>query len=155
MLKKKENIAEYILYLWQMEDYLRAFPEAMYDETSLPEVRNELQELSLMMHEENIVAGGHLQLAKNAQRQLEELSDELYEDEATYRAAILKLAPQLTILKVKTDNPAMSDVEAGLTLLYQVMLLRVQKKEITKETMQVVQDVTEWMRYLSKTFKEG
>ena len=26
MKSKKENIAEYILYLWQIEDYLRAFP---------------------------------------------------------------------------------------------------------------------------------
>ena len=27
MKSKKDNIAEYILYLWQMEDYLRAFPQ--------------------------------------------------------------------------------------------------------------------------------
>lgn len=153
MLKKKENIAEYILYLWQMEDYLRAFPQAMDDEATHPQLRNELQEISLMMHEENILQSGHLQLAKNAQRELEELSDELYDEEATYRAAILRLAPQLTLLKTKTNNPAMSDVEAGLTLLYQVMLLRVEKKTISPETMRVVQDVTEWMRYLSKTYK--
>lgn len=153
MLKKKENIAEYILYLWQMEDYLRAFPKAMDDEATHPQLRNELQEISLMMHEENILQSGHLQLAKNAQHELEELSDDLYDEEATYRAAILRLAPQLTLLKTKTNNPAMSDVEAGLTLLYQVMLLRVEKKTISPETMRVVQDVTEWMRYLSKTYK--
>ena len=27
MILKKNNIAEYILYLWQIEDYLRAFPQ--------------------------------------------------------------------------------------------------------------------------------
>lgn len=154
MLKKRENIVEYILYLWQMEDYLRAFPQAMYDPTALPEVQNELQELSLMMHEENILQSGHLQLAKNAIGELEDLNDSLYDEEATYRGAILQLAPQLVLLKAKTNNPAMSDVEAGLTLLYQVMLLRIQKKEISQQTDQVVKQVTEWMRYLSRTYKE-
>jgi hypothetical protein len=27
MRSKKDNIAEYILYLWQMEYFLRAFPD--------------------------------------------------------------------------------------------------------------------------------
>lgn len=153
MLKKKDNIAEYILYLWQMEDYLRAFPRAMDDENTVPELRNELQDLSLMLHEENILAGGHLQLAKNALRELEDLADELYDEEATYRAAMIRLQPQLNLFKAKTDRPTMSDVEAGLTLLYQVMLLRVQKREITRQTMQVVEEVTSWMKYLSRTYQ--
>ncbi|MCQ2330540.1 MAG: DUF4924 family protein, partial [Paludibacteraceae bacterium] len=37
MKSKKDNIAEYILYLWQLEDYLRAFPEQAMSETSLME----------------------------------------------------------------------------------------------------------------------
>lgn len=155
MLKKKDNIAEYILYLWQMEDYLRAFPRAMDDEQTMPELRNELQELSLMMHEENILAGGHLQLARNALLQLEELSDSLYDEEATYRAALIRLQPQLNLFKAKTDRPTMSDVEAGLTLLYQVMLLRVQHREISKSTQQTVDEVTAWFKYLSRTFREA
>lgn len=155
MLKKKDNIAEYILYLWQMEDYLRAFPRAMDDEQTMPELRNELQELSLMMHEENILAGGHLQLARNALLQLEELSDSLYDEEATYRAALIRLQPQLNLFKAKTDRPTMSDVEAGLTLLYQVMLLRIQHRDISKSTQQTVDEVTAWFKYLSRTFREA
>ena len=42
---KRDNIAEYILYLWQMEDYLRAFPEQA-------EATQELSELNQMMHRE-------------------------------------------------------------------------------------------------------
>ena len=153
MLRKKDNIAEYILYLWQMEDYLRAFPRAMDDESALPEVRNELQELSLMMHEENILESGHLQMAKNALQQLEELSAELYDEEATYRAAMIRLEPQLNLYKAKTDRPTMSNVEAGLSLLYHIMLLRAGHKEISPATMETVTQVTEWLRYLSKCFQ--
>ena len=37
--KRKENIAEYILYLWQLEDLLRALqfsPEAIYSQLVAP-----------------------------------------------------------------------------------------------------------------------
>jgi hypothetical protein len=65
MVLKKNNIAEYILYLWQIEDYLRAFPQQA-------EANQELHDLSEMMHQENILEGGHLQLAKNALNELED-----------------------------------------------------------------------------------
>ena len=145
MKSKKENIAEYILYLWQIEDYLRAFPEQAYSNT-------ELMELQEMMHMEGIVNGGHLQLAQNALRELEDLHDELVETEAPYRAVMIHLQPTLNVFKSKTDRPEMSDVEACLVLLYQVMLLRLQKKEISAETEVVVKDATQLLRFLSKTY---
>lgn len=145
MKSKKDNIAEYILYLWQLEDYLRAFPEQAMSNT-------ELMEIADMMHTEGIMEGGHLQLAQNALDELEDLHNELAETEAPYRAAILHLEPRLNILKAKTDNPMMSDVEACLTLLYQVMMLRLKKQPISPETEEVVKDATQLMRFLSKTY---
>ena len=148
MKSKKENIDEYILYLWQIEDYLRAFPEQANSNT-------ELMELMEMMHMEGIVGGGHLQLAQNALRELEDLHDELVETEAPYRAVMIHLQPTLNVFKSKTNRPEMSDVEACLVLLYQVMLLRLQKKEISAETEVVVKDATQLLRFLSKTYYDN
>ena len=145
MKSKKDNIAEYILYLWQLEDYLRAFPEQAMSETSLMEIYD-------MMHQEGIMDGGHLQLAQNALAEMEELHNELVDTEAPYRAVIMHLEPRLNILKAKTDNPLMSDVEACLTLLYQVMMLRLKKQPISPETDEVVKDATQLLRFLSKTY---
>ena len=145
MKSKKDNIAEYILYLWQLEDYLRAFPEQAMSETSLMEIYD-------MMHLEGIMDGGHLQLAQNALAEMEELHNELVDTEAPYRAVIMHLEPRLNILKAKTDNPLMSDVEACLTLLYQVMMLRLKKQPISPETDEVVKDATQLMRFLSKAY---
>lgn len=145
MKSKKENIAEYILYLWQLEDYLRAFPEQAASNT-------ELMEIADMMYSEGIMNGGHLQLAQNALDEMEELHNELVETEAPYRAVIMHLEPRLNLLKAKTNNPLMSDVEACLTLLYQVMLLRLKQQEISAETDEVVKDATQLMRFLSKTY---
>ena len=147
MILKKNNIAEYILYLWQIEDYLRAFPQQA-------EANQELRDLNEMMHQENIMNGGHLQLAKNALDELEDLHNDLLDQEATYRSAIIQISPSLNILKSKTDRPTMSDIEACLVLLYQIRLLNLQKKPISSDTVQVQQQATKLLQYLSKTYKE-
>ena len=147
MILKKNNIAEYILYLWQIEDYLRAFPEQA-------EANQELQDLNNMMHQENIMERGHLQIAQNALVELEDLHNDLLDQEATYRAAMIRLTPALNILKSKTDRPTMSDVEACLILLYQIMLLKLKQSPISSETEQVQKQATQVLQYLSKTYKE-
>ena len=145
MRSKKDNIAEYILYLWQLEDYLRAFPEQA-------EATQELNELNDMMHREGVTEKGHVQLANNALSELEELHTTLLNEDAMYRAAIIRLQPSLNLLKAKTDRPTMSDIEACFTLLYQIMLLRLQKKEISAETASVQQQATTLLQFLSRAY---
>ena len=146
MKSKKDNIAEYILYLWQMEDYLRAFPEHA---NATPE----LSELNEMMHREGIMDGGHLALANNALAELIDLHNTLLDEDAMYRAAIIRLQPSLNLLKAKTDRPTMSDIEACLILLYQIMLLKLQHKAISPETASVQTQATKILTFLSKTYK--
>ena len=147
MKSKKDNIAEYILYLWQMEDYLRAFPQHA-------DATQELRDLNEMMHREGIVEGGHLALANNALSELEDLHAQILNEDAMYRAAIIRLQPSLNLLKAKTDRPTMSDIEACLLLLYQIMMLRLQKKEITPETASVQQQATQVLTFLSRTYHD-
>ena len=145
MKSKKDNIAEYILYLWQMEDYLRAFPQNA-------DATPELHEINEMMHREGIMEGGHLALVQNALAEMEDLHTQLLNEDAMYRAAIIRLTPQLNLLKAKTDRPTMSDLEACFTLLYQIMLLHLQKREISPETASVQQQATQLLQFLSKTY---
>ena len=147
MKSKKDNIAEFILYLWQMEDYLRAFPQNA-------EATQELHELNEMMHREGIMEGGHLALAQNALSELIDLHSTLLNEDAMYRAAVMRLQPSLNLLKAKTDRPAMPDIEACLILLYQIMLLRLQKKEITSETASVQQQATQVLQFLSRIYRD-
>jgi hypothetical protein len=130
-----------------MEDYLRAFPEHA---NATPE----LQEINEMMHREGIMEGGHLALANNALEEMEDLHAQILNEEALYRAAIMQLQPSLNLLKAKTDRPTMSDIEACLTLLYQIMMLRLQKKEISKQTADVQKQATMLLQFLSRTYYE-
>ena len=148
MKGKRDNIAEYILYLWQIEDYLRAFPQNA-------DATPELHELNEMMHREGILEGGHLALATNALSEVEELHAQILDEDAMYRAAMIRLRPALNLLKAKTDRPTMSDIEACFVLLYQIMMLRLQKKEITPETADVQQRATQVLTFLSKAYLAG
>ena len=130
-----------------MEDYLRAFPQQA-------EASQELHELNEMMHREGIVESGHLQLAQNALDEVEGMHRELLNEDAMYRAAVMRLQPSLNLLKAKTDRPTMSDIEACFILLYQIMLLRLQKKEISPETAQVQQQATQLLQFLSRAYRD-
>ena len=147
MKSKKENIAEYILYLWQMEDYLRAFPQQA-------DASPELHDLNEMMHREGIMEGGHLALANNALNELIDLHAQLLDEDAMYRAAVIRLQPSLNVLKAKTDRPTMPDIEACLVLLYQIMLLRLQKRPISPETASVQQQATQVLQFLSRIYRD-
>ena len=150
MKTKRENIAEYILHLWQMEDVIRAFgnDEALQQNSFLSDLQN-------MMRSEGVMENGHVQLAENALDELEDLHAELLDSEATYRAAYMQLMPQLNILKSKSDNPVQSDLRMMFVFLYNIMLLRLQKKEISAETTAMQTQISRLLAYLSKTYKEN
>lgn len=147
MFSKKNNIAEYILHLWQIEDYLRAFPEQA-------DKSKELSEISEMMHAEGIIEKGHLQLAQIALREMEELHDQLVNTDAIYRAAAMQLAPKLAILKSKSDNENQSDLSMIFVFMYSIMLLNLQKKELSDETLLLKKQAGQLLTYLSRCYRD-
>ena len=149
MISKKDNIAEYILQTWQMEDLVRAFQN---DEAL--EQNAYLRDLKDMMRAEGVLERGHVQLAQIAVSEMDELHSRLYDEEATYRAAWLQLLPSINILKAKTDDPTQSDMQMCLTFLYEIMLLRLQKKPISPETTAVQECVSRLLSVLAATYKD-
>ena len=91
--KKRENIAEYLLYMWQIEDLIRAngldidkIQENIIDRyTSLSdqqkkEMREWYESLIDMMRREDVAKTGHLQLNRNVIIDLEDLHRRLMAD---------------------------------------------------------------------------
>lgn len=147
MKTKRDNIAEYILHLWQMEDVVRAF--------STDEVLAQnafLSDLMDMMRAEGVMEAGHVQLAKNALAEAEEVHMLLMQ-EASYRAAWLQLQPSVALLKSRSSNPSVSDIEMMFVFLYSIMMLRLQKKEISAETLALQQQISRLLAFLSKEYK--
>ncbi|MDE5636455.1 MAG: DUF4924 family protein [Alistipes sp.] len=139
-IKRRENIAEYILYLWQVEDLLRALqfsPEAIYSQLIAPrtDIAEEQRHLHLLwymdivnlLHEEGKDEKGHLEHTLHLIADLHDLHLRLMElpAGARYRTLYARLAPQLPALRLVLADGDMSDTELCFRALYAAMLYRI------------------------------
>jgi len=163
---KKENICEYLLYMWQVEDLIRAFnlnidtineriiasyPVKEGERKSLYEWYESLIE---MMRLENVQTEGHLQLNKNIILELDELHSLIIRSgkDAGYNAKFYHVLPSITQLR-KQSNAALSDIELCFNFQYGIMMLRMKKAEITPETLQVQTEISKFMVLLARNFQ--
>lgn len=137
---RKENIAEYILYLWQLEDLLRALqfsPEAIYSQLVQPSGLTEAQkqetflwymDIVNLLREEGKEQQGHLEHTMHLIADLDNLHKQLLvlPIGAEYRRLYSHVAPELPKMKAKLKHPDISDVELFFRALYSVVLLRIQ-----------------------------
>ncbi len=165
--KRKENIAEYILYLYQIEDLIRAFQLDMeiiqnqlvsrydVDEETKQEISDWYENLVLMMEKEEIKEKGHLQFLNNLINELNEFHLKLLETETDklYVSVFQAVAGLVTELKLKNPT-AKNDVQVAIDGIYGYLLLKIQNKEITEETKNAVKRLGQWLSHLSKLFKD-
>lgn len=166
--KKKENIAEYLLYMWQIEDIIRAYKldidaidEHIISRYDVPddkkkEIREWYESLIDMMRREGVVEKGHLQLNKNVIIDLTDLHLALLKSpkEPFYGAAFFKTLPYIVELRAKTGDEQVGEIETCFNALYGVLMLRLQKKEISEQTQAALKQITAFLALLSEKYKQ-
>ena len=160
---RKKSIAEYLLYMWQIEDIIRAMG------CSLPLIRkayiskftdytDEQKEdeidwfgnLVRMMNEEGKRDQGHLNINDIVVRDLVDLHQRLLQSNKfpIYNAEYYKVLPFIVELRGKGDKN-ISEIETCLDALYGIMMLRMQKKEISPETEHAIKEISTFIGMLS------
>ncbi|MDE7097473.1 MAG: DUF4924 family protein [Muribaculaceae bacterium] len=167
--KKRDNIAEYLLYMWQIEDLIRAFGldldrirEQIVDKHDglTEDQRKEMTELyeSLidMMRREGVVEKGHLQLNKNVIIALDDLNARLVKDPkyAKYAAEYYKVLPLIVELRAKAGENKTGEMETLFNFLYGILMLKIQGKEISKETLEAAKEVSHFLGTLAQYYKK-
>ena len=159
---REESISEYLLYMWQVEDLIRAnacdidkIALTVVASYNLPEAeRVELTEwyanLVEMMRIEGVEQSGHLQINKNVIIQLADLHIRLMHSSKFpfYQAAYYKALPFIVELRSKGGHDK-SELENCFDALYGVWMLRLQRKEVSKETASAVADIVKFVGLLS------
>lgn len=165
---KEENIAEYLLYMWQIEDIIRAnklnidiIDKQIISGFEQPQnVKNEIREwyenLIDMMRREDVVEKGHLIINKNVISELTELHNRLLKSsqENEYTEAYYKTLPFIVELRSKTQDKNTPELETCLAALYGFLLMRLQKKDISGETQSALSQISSFLRLLSLKYKE-
>ena len=157
--KRKENIAEYILYLWQLEDLLRALqfsPEAIYSQLVAPrEVADEQKHIYLLwymdivnlLRKEGKEQSGHLEHTSHLIGDVHNLHLQLMQNPVGehYRKTFARLAPQLPQLRAMISRDDVSDTELAFRALYAAMLYRIKgdkkRAEAISDTIELVSPV--------------
>lgn len=163
---KKENICEYLLYMWQVEDLIRAFSlniDALNDRIIAPypvsdDERKSLYEwyesLIEMMRLENTQTDGHLQLNKNIILELDELHSMLLKSgqDAGYNAKFYHVLPFINQLRTHAEAN-ITDIELCFNFQYGIMMLRMKKAEISPETIQAQTEISKFMVLLARNYQ--
>lgn len=166
--KKRDNIAEYLLYMWNIEDLIRAnnldidrIQDSIISKyTSLmPEEAKALHDwyesLIDMMRREDVVREGHLQLNRNVILQLEDLHRRLLADSkyAGYAAEYYKTLPFIVELRAKAGEKKAEELETAFNALYGLMMLRLAGKEVSPETALAAKQIAKFLALLSHYYK--
>ena len=165
--KRKENIAEYVLYMWQVEDLIRAnhfdMDEirdkviARYNQPD--EVKEEIarwyEELIEMMRSEGVKESGHIQLNKNVIITLTDLHLRLLKSpkEMIYGAAYYKTLPYIVQLRAKSGGNDIPELETCFTAVYGYLMLRMQGKEISAETLDGIKQISSFLALLAEKYR--
>lgn len=166
---KEDNISEYLLYMWQVEDLIRAngldiekIEEQIishFDQNQ--DIKKEIKEwyenLIDMMRRENIIDQGHLIINRNVISELTELHQELLKSpkETDYSDTYYKTLPFIVELRSKSSDKNIPELETCFSALYGYLLMRLQKREISGETQAALSQISSFLRILSQKYKEN
>ena len=166
--KKNSNIAEYVLYMWQIEDLLRAFHFDLValeknvfgifsnEESERKEILEWYTNLVEMIETEKILEHGHLQITMNVVLDLNTLHVELLKrpEEEKYRELYYKAAPNLHEFEKRIKNKDTNEIEMMFLGLYGLLMMRIQKKDISEETEMGMKTFSDLMAALTIKYHE-
>lgn len=163
---RKQNITAYIIYMFQVEDIIRAYgldvdrickeylPKFQYTEEQIAEQRDWYAGLIRMMQEEGVKENGHVQVVKNTLLLMADRHRELLADpkQPFYSAAYYKALPYIVELRSKGRNKEKDEIENCVDALYGATVLKMQGRELTDETKQALQPITYLLEMLGKLY---
>ena len=165
---RQANIAEYLLYMWQIEDTIRAYnldidkianeyiPKFQLDEQRNEELKGWYDSLIQMMREEGMEEQGHLQINKNIILLLTDLHLQILKSPKYpfYSAAYYKALPFIVEYRNKSKGQDKSEIENCFDALYMVMLLKAQGTQVTAETAAAIDNIVKLLGMLSEYYKK-
>ncbi|MBQ4485096.1 MAG: DUF4924 family protein [Prevotella sp.] len=164
---RKKSIAEYLLYMWQVEDIIRAYDCSLtrlrreyisrfdYDDEQISELTDWYGNLVTMMNQEGKRESGHLQINQVVLQQMVELHAQLLESTKFpfYTAQYYKVLPFIVELRNRGDKNQ-NEIETCLNALYGTMMLRLQNREISPDTKHAISEITTFIGMLSDYYQK-
>lgn len=165
--KIKTNIGEYLLYMFQIEDLIRAynFDEKAIEESLISQYEvdnseyNEIKKwyfgLIELMIDEKLKTKGHLSFINNKINEVMEFHQYLLQSTkyTGYQNNFKDIIPIINELRLKQSSN-LNDINIILDAIYGIYLLKIKNDKITEDTLTSVKKLSVFLNELSNKFKE-
>ncbi len=164
--KKRNNISEYIIHMYQTEDLIRAFDFDIElikqyvlkhipgDETQQTELTKWYHELLLQMKDEGIVKSGHLTFVQQYVDELSQLKDELLLGDNDFAKTYESAKPHISEMMELSQGLIESEIQICLNGVYGLLLSRIQGQKVPDDIMESIEKFGDVLSHLSFKYKQ-
>lgn len=167
--QKDNNIVEYIIYMWHIEDVIRTYDfdidliqEYIITPTDIPamnklETREWYLELIKRMKAQKLDRKGHLKEFKAILQDLTTLHNSLVNvvQDREYLQYYTTAQPNISELRKRSGGLVRNEIELCLNGIYGVLMLRLKKKEISEGTTTAIETFSKMLNYLAVKYREN
>ena len=164
--KKQENIAEYLIYMFQIEDIIRAFQfnadqiievfvkPSLPDSSFLNQFRTWYEDIISQMKIQRCEKEGHIESLQEIVLELIYLHNTLITitNDEQYKALVESASSFLHEFKQKSNMIQRHEIEVILHAMYMKLQLKVRKQEISPETEEAMDKMRIQLAYLSREY---
>lgn len=165
--KKKNNILEYILYMWQVENIIRAcqFDIELIQSNVIAQlgltdndkdlVKEWYLDLIRQMKSQNLKQAGHLSFTRDVITELTLLHQTLLKTfkDKSYNPLYNNARADIYDLQKKQPNDP-TEIEACINGMFGLWMLKLRQKEISAETQKSFDRITKLLARLGKNYHE-
>lgn len=165
--KKKTNIVEYLLYMYQIEDIIRSLQLEIdliekhivnqFDQTLevKKEIKSWYEQLILELKEEEKERSGHLNRLIEEMKRLQAFHSKLltiYQDEK-YKELYQKAKPILVeLVKKSAGANLMNEIDVALNGVYGLLVLKLKGSTINESTAEAMLNINKLLAHLSHQY---
>lgn len=164
--KLQDNIAEYVLYMYQVEDVVRAYSfnlEAIIENYVRPQLVDSsfigqytewYKGIINQMKNQQLEKVGHISDLNDVMVEISYLHNTLLNltGDHKYKDLVERSTPYLEEFKAKSNLKDRNQIEILFGAMYMKLLLRLQKKEISAETEEAFDSMRIQLAYLSQAY---
>lgn len=165
--KKSQNIGEYLIYLYQMEDLIRSFQGNMEEirqyviahypvgEAEKEQITAWFEGLLGKMNSEGILEKGHLQELNDLVEHLLQLHYRLLKTDKSYFETYHQAKPHIleSILAANGENPG-NEIQICLNGIYGLLLCRLLGKKVNEEQLKAAEAFGEVLSLLNLAYQQ-
>lgn len=164
---RASNITGYVIYMYQVEDLIRAYgldldricseylSRFQYSDEQMRQEREWFEGLIRMMNEEHVREHGHVRVVYNTMELMVERHRELMDDSRHpfYSVAYYKALPSIVDLRARGSGTQKNEIETCLDAVYGITLLKMQGKEVGEATQKALAPIVALLQMLAQYYR--